>query len=347
MSSRNVQSKVGFSWPTSGQIISGCFGIFMAIIIVALLLSYLGISPMLPYIEGYGGNQNPFVGISNSGILFANAILSIIGLVVLGVTSLIFIAWVAISNNTFKNYLASTVVAYAAVAGIGKTLDINVSALLMIIVPTVAIVIWRKVQLTELSSSGYRSAGSRWLVVYRDYLFIAVFLSLFAFALRLPSNLYMLHYYAQVAAGFPLVGDDYAGRALLILRLVSGVFAIGLFAFATYSLNRLSEAWVRVFHLSINAAAVIVIFLSLVLRFVPAINQMEQVLRYPLTIGHAAVVQLRALIPWSYLYQVFPDPEGLAHPINLLSFAVSLLTLAIAAYWSFNWATHRDSIQHG
>ena len=333
MSSRNVQSKVGFSWPTSRQIISGCFGIFMAIIIVALLLSALGISPMLPYIEGYGGNQNPFVGISNAGILFANAILWGIGLAVLGVTSLIFIAWVAISNDTFKNYLASIVVAYAAVAGIGKTFDINVSALLMIIVPTIAIVIWRKAQFTELSSSVYWSAGSRWLVVYRDYLFIAVFLSLFVFAQRLPYHLSLLHY------------DEVAGRA--ILALVSGVFAIGLFAFAIYSLNRLSEAWVRIFHLSINAAAVIVIFLSLVLRFVLDINQMEHVLGYALTIGRAAVVPLGALIPWSYLYQVFPYSVGLAHPINLLNFATSLLTLAIAAYWSFNWATHRDSIQHG
>ena len=74
---------------------------------------------MLPYIDGYGGNQNPFVGIPNSGIFFANAILWFAGLAVLGVMSLIFIAWVAISNDTFKNYLASIVVAYAAVAGVG------------------------------------------------------------------------------------------------------------------------------------------------------------------------------------------------------------------------------------
>ena len=334
MPSKNVQSAGGSSRPTAWQITSGCYGICMAIISVALLFVILWSLHLHPYIEGigqaYGGRENPFVSFATAMALAGGLLLWLIAMAADGIAFLLLIVWVVIYNNSFKRYVASGVAAAVAVVsvvaftGTGHVIQLHVGASIFICLLASAFVVWKRAELVESGNLGNWPADNRLLTMYRCYLSMAAFLGLIAF-------------------GKSLFGAP-------PMYVVIDACRVGFFVFAIYSLRDLRAPWLRAFHLSINAAAVIMIMLALVVTIVAAIDPsvFQQFSKFlaPLEFGNVVVFPLYTLIPFEYLGKITPYSPELSHPITQLRIATQVLSLTIAAYWTLKWARQRGAVQH-
>jgi antitoxin component YwqK of YwqJK toxin-antitoxin module len=111
--------------------LSVAFGWIGIVTAVAGLLMTGGLgSWSMPYIEGYGGNQNPLVGIPNSAMFLADMGARLLqyrvgrGLLVISAISITI--WVVANNNKTKNYVALGLVAITVgITGFGNVFEFS------------------------------------------------------------------------------------------------------------------------------------------------------------------------------------------------------------------------------
>jgi hypothetical protein len=177
--------------------------------------------------------------------------------------------------------------------------------------------------------------SDQWLLNYKFYLIAAVVLSVIGFAM---TTFHRFDFFSHSR-------DDYS----LMLRFVAlpifaSIVQIGLFAFAISSLSKIGEAWVRTFHLSINALAIVMCLASLLILFGGIDKVWEWVVTSALLqIGGATVFPISEIFPWQYLWSTFPNSGNESHPVMLVvRFAASAIPLALAAYWWDRWNRSTD-----
>jgi hypothetical protein len=87
------------------SVVFGWIGIVTAVA-GFLMIGGLG-SWSMPYIEGYGGNQNPLVGIPNSLMFLADMsahrLQNLVGRSLLAISAISITIWVIANNNKTKN----------------------------------------------------------------------------------------------------------------------------------------------------------------------------------------------------------------------------------------------------
>ena len=111
--------------------LSVAFGWIGIVTAVAGLLMTGGLgSWSMPYIEGYGGNQNPLVGIPNSAMFLADMGAHLlqyrVGRGLLAISAISITIWVIANNNKTKNYVAMGLVAFTVgITGFGNVFDFS------------------------------------------------------------------------------------------------------------------------------------------------------------------------------------------------------------------------------
>ena len=179
------------------------------------------------------------------------------------------------------------------------------------------------------------SSSDQWLINYKQFLIAAVGLSIIGFAVTIYSRFEYLTVFR---------GDYSSMLTIVALPLFANIVQIGLFVFAIRSLNKIGEKWVRTLHLSINAIAVVMCLVSLVI----ILSGFDQIWRWIfaniiLQLGNVTVLPIGDIVPWQYLWSNFPNSGDETHPVMVMvRFVVSAIPLALAAYWWDRWNRSTD-----
>jgi hypothetical protein len=174
----------------------------------------------------------------------------------------------------------------------------------------------------------------RWVLLYKYYLIAAVVLA----GLGLGRLLLSMPAWFGYLEGVPADELMFSQFAFIVIPFVLGLVQIGLFIFAIKSPRRISEAWVRTLHLSINGVAMIAVILGNAFQMIgygsaphlailPILNRVAGVVVFP----------LNALIPWRFLYEISPNLG------QLIGWATSLIIISLAAVWWIRWRNLRYS----
>ena len=180
-----------------------------------------------------------------------------------------------------------------------------------------------------------RPSSDQWLINYKQFLIAAVGLSIIGFAVTIYSRFEYLTVFR---------GDYSSMLTIVALPLFANIVQIGLFVFAIRSLNKIGEKWVRTLHLSINAIAVVMCLVSLVI----ILSGFDQIWRWIfaniiLQLGNVTVLPIGDIVPWQYLWSNFPNSGDETHPVMVMvRFVVSAIPLALAAYWWDRWNRSTD-----